>query len=369
MNKEKRILIIISITLIILLVASLIILLVVKGSSKQPTEIINEANEINAENISVSNEVISNDTSLENTISEPIHVGNITPVDPVEDKYADVGGIGLSNAEAKKTKGIAYSDLYFRAVKIIKTYNDRVTELYNQNNGRPSEDVSEMDFAEGILNTLDPEYVKQAGLTKANISNVATGAYDFYPLDAYKNMQNNTNVIVFGLLVNKETNECKSYGYVVEMNEGMHVYAIMPYEYMQQIGLSSAQNVTNIQFSTALLTKNDYNTYPFSKVNEKDRISTYLNAFRTMTKYSPETAFSKLEPNYKNKFGSVAGYKSYAASNISKLDAIKIREVTSYSTQDETTFACYDYNNIIFTIKVNNSDATDFTIEFSNIMF
>lgn len=255
---------------------------------------------------------------------------------------------------------------YLDGISCINSYNNSITNLYDQKNGKLS---YKLDYEpdEELLKTLDKSYISKKGLSLKNIDTLATGEYSFVPTSAYYSIQSNYNLLVFGYLINKESNTTEEYGYLVEMNYIVNTYSIIPFDEVKDMGLADIKDGTTKSIQNERI-EEGAKLFP-TTASDRTIANHLLTVFKNNAVYKPELAFNQLDKEYSNKFGNAEGFKQYIEQNKDKLKKISLSNVEKQTTGGGyVLYKCYEDGNTSYYIQYSENDFLEISLKFSNII-
>lgn len=255
---------------------------------------------------------------------------------------------------------------YLDGISCINSYNNSITNLYDQKNGKLS---YKLDYEpdEELLKSLDKSYVSKKGLSLKNIDTLATGEYSFVPTSAYYSIQSNYNLLVYGYLINKESNTTEDYGYLVQMNYIVNTYSIIPFDEVKDMGLANIEDGASKDIQKERI-EEGAKLFP-TTASDRTIANHLLTNFKNNAIYKPELAFKQLDNEYAKKFGNVEGFKQYIEQNRDKLKKISLSNVEKQNTTEGyVLYKCYEDGNTSYYIQYSEEDFLEIKLKFSNII-
>ena len=255
---------------------------------------------------------------------------------------------------------------YLDGISCINSYNNSITNLYDQKNGKLS---YKLDYEpdEELLKSLDKSYVAKKGLSLKNIDTLATGEYSFVPTSAYYSIQSNYNLLVYGYLINKERNTTEDYGYLVQMNYIVNTYSIIPFDEVKDMGLANIEDGASKDIQKERI-EEDAKLFP-TTASDRTIANHLLTNFKNNAIYKPDLAFKQLENEYAKKFGNLEGFKQYIEQNRDKLKKISLSNVEKQNTTEGyVLYKCYEDGNTSYYIQYSEEDFLEIKLKFSNII-
>lgn len=255
---------------------------------------------------------------------------------------------------------------YLDGISCINSYNNSITNLYDQKNGKLS---YKLDYEpdEELLKSLDKSYVAKKGLSLKNIDTLATGEYSFVPTSAYYSIQSNYNLLVYGYLINKESNTTEDYGYLVQMNYIVNTYSIIPFDEVKDMGLANIEDGASKDIQKERI-EEGAKLFP-TTASDRTIANHLLTNFKNNAIYKPDLAFKQLENEYAKKFGNLEGFKQYIEQNRDKLKKISLSNVEKQNTTGGyVLYKCYEDGNTSYYIQYSEEDFLEIKLKFSNII-
>ena len=255
---------------------------------------------------------------------------------------------------------------YLDGISCINSYNNSITNLYDQKNGKLS---YKLDYEpdEELLKSLDKSYVSKKGLSLKNIDTLATGEYSFVPTSAYYSIQSNYNLLVYGYLINKESNTTEDYGYLVQMNYIVNTYSIIPFDEVKDMGLANIEDGASKDIQKERI-EEGAKLFP-TTASDRTIANHLLTNFKNNAIYKPDLAFKQLENEYAKKFGNAEGFKQYIEQNRDKLKKISLSNVEKQNTTEGyVLYKCYEDGNTSYYIQYSEEDFLEIKLKFSNII-
>ncbi len=255
---------------------------------------------------------------------------------------------------------------YLDGISCINSYNNSITNLYDQKNGKLS---YKLDYEpdEELLKSLDKSYVSKKGLSLKNIDTLATGEYSFVPTSAYYSIQSNYNLLVYGYLINKESNTTEDYGYLVQMNYIVNTYSIIPFDEVKDMELANIEDGASKDIQKERI-EEGAKLFP-TTASDRTIANHLLTNFKNNAIYKPELAFKQLDNEYAKKFGNVEGFKQYIEQNRDKLKKISLSNVEKQNiTEGYVLYKCYEDGNTSYYIQYSEEDFLEIKLKFSNII-
>lgn len=278
--------------------------------------------------------------------------------------------MGIDEEETKKVYNINLSDLYINALGSVELFNSRLGSIYDEeHNLNQDGNTPDMDFKKAVYSCLDPIYIKNTSITEENTTQMA-GHYEFIPTKGFKSSQINQIIILFGNRIDIDNKTQEEYGYIVQINEGSKAFSIIPYDFMQKVGITSLQEGNKINLNENVKVEPKENNY-YSPINSdiKSIASTYLKIFKLSALNKSDLAYERLTMDNKKKYGSADNFSKYLNNNYEKFNSIKILKVTENKKDNYYTYKCIDANGNEFYIQINANNASEYYIELSNILF
>ena len=285
-----------------------------------------------------------------------------------ENEYVDINNVRTVNKTNNTFTKIKKWDSLLDATTCINYYNNAIKELYYEKNGTKLDDVTVSNPSSQIISCLDKNYVQKKGLKQDDLEGVEFGNFQFIPTSAYYSIQENYNLIVYGYLINKESNTTEEYGYLVEMSYKNKSFAILPYDELKDKNLLNIGLNKTIEIEAYEIEKNDYNILSPIVADDSNIAEFLLNQFKNNALYKPEIAFEQLDSDYASKFGDAKKFKQYVEKNKNKIESISISNLELVNQNNgNVLYKCYDSEGEPFYIQYSSSDFFKILFKFSNI--
>lgn len=216
-----------------------------------------------------------------------------------------------------------------------------------------------------ILSVLDENYKTDKNINSSNVKELV-GEYTFIPIgtSAFAKNDNVETFIYYGYRVNETEKAASEYGYLVTFNYVAETFSLAPYEFQELKSiLSKKETITNKN-----IVLNEYNRLIITDDSAERCASETLKLFKYNAKFLPELAFSELDTEYSNKFGSAKAFSKYIENNEERFDAIAVDKSIQKKSDGKITYTCTDKKQNVFYITSSENDFFDFKIKFSNII-
>lgn len=243
--------------------------------------------------------------------------------------------------------------------------------------------------SETIYNMLNPEYVKEFNITKANafekVNCLSFENLDEYQLDnlevkiKIKDMYrieksvNIRNYFVYGNIVNNINDEEIPYNLIINMDSKNNTFYILPNDYVKEYQYDSTNNIESYQVSFEEIQSNEYNNFQFVNIDDARVINDYIANYKELVVKNLKESFNWIAEDYKKaKFSTYEKYEQYIKENMKDILSMQITKYRINKTENGKEYICLDnkgnyyifLENAIMDYKIYLDDYTVDTQEF-----
>lgn len=202
---------------------------------------------------------------------------------------------------------------------------------------------------EAIYNILDERYISFKNITEdnifENIPQIDDSTIDIQNMYVSKESENIYSYVVYGSIINQQNRNKTDFNIILEKDIKNNTFLVILQDYIEQnIGKIELGNTFNI-VNKDNIERNSYNTYDNENINNETYIIDMFNKFKNYMIYDYESAFLKLNEEYRTKkFETYENFEEYANNNIRQS---VLMELTSYQINnydDYTQYVCVDQN-------------------------
>ena len=202
---------------------------------------------------------------------------------------------------------------------------------------------------EAIYNMLDENYIEDSGITEDNVFEVLpqVAISDVIIDDMYVSQQSSNMYVyfVYGRLRDETTRENSDFTIMLKVDMLNRTFRVVPVEYINHyVEEVTVGQELNLDIGTEI-EENSYNTFSYEIVSEETYITQMFNEFKTDMMYDYESAYERLNQEYKEKkFETYEEFETYAKENIRNSIIMQLSQYQVNSYDDYTQYVLVDQN-------------------------
>lgn len=255
-------------------------------------------------------------------------------------------------AEIKEAENISITDIELEQRIYMYVYsNNIITKLFEY----ISENETNVDNAEVLINLLDSEYMKINNITEDNVISFLQkykGINSYFTKEIYIKelvQRQNVNGTYFYIkgIIRKDTME-------------ENIYILMKQDFMNNT--YSLSILTEDEFSkmgndnrNILIEKNNYNNIDSMSVTDYEICLEYLKDYKNAVRNNPENAYELLDTEYREKrFENIENYKQYVNNLKSDSNIAVLKKYSVERSEESIKYICVDENERYYIFEKEN---------------
>ena len=218
---------------------------------------------------------------------------------------------------------------------------------------------------EAIYNMLDNNYIQNTGITKNNVlqhlGEIETSDVIIDDMYVSEQTENVAVYLVYGKLRNQTTRENTEFNLMLKIDMLNRTFKVIPADYINEyVGEISVGQELKLDIEETI-EKNDYNIFAYETISEETYILDMFNEFKTDMMYDYETAYEKLNEEYKQKrFETYEEFETYATEHIRNSVVMQLNQYQVNEFDNYTQYVCVDQNGKYYIF--NETGVMDYTV-------
>ncbi len=206
-------------------------------------------------------------------------------------------------------------------------------------------------YKQAIYNMLSESYREYKNIALDDIENLydETGETKIFINKALEySISNNTTIyFVEGENVLYKDFSKKSFKIAVIINTNTSTFAILPWDYIEQIGLNNVKvgDKVDINKFKYEIEKNKNNTFEYQDSSNESMSREYFSNYQFRLLHNKEMAYAQLNEEYsKAKFDKIEDFEKYVTNNIMEFSKSNMSAYQVSSKENYTQYICVDEN-------------------------
>ena len=218
---------------------------------------------------------------------------------------------------------------------------------------------------EAIYNMLDNNYIQNTGITKDNVlqhlGEIETSDVIIDDMYVSEQTENVAVYLVYGKLRNQTTRENTEFNLMLKIDMLNRTFKVIPADYINEyVGEISVGQELKLDIEETI-EKNDYNIFAYETISEETYILDMFNEFKTDMMYDYETAYERLNEEYKQKrFETYEKFETYATEHIRNSVVMQLNQYQVNEFDNYTQYVCVDQNGKYYIF--NETGVMDYTV-------
>ncbi len=218
---------------------------------------------------------------------------------------------------------------------------------------------------EAIYNMLDNNYIQNTGITKNNVlqhlGEIETSDVIIDDMYVSEQTENVAVYLVYGKLRNQTTRENTEFNLMLKIDMLNRTFKVIPADYINEyVGEISVGQELKLDIEETI-EKNDYNIFAYETISEETYILDMFNEFKTDMMYDYETAYERLNEEYKQKrFETYEEFETYATEHIRNSVVMQLNQYQVNEFDNYTQYVCVDQNGKYYIF--NETGVMDYTV-------